>query len=62
MHIKIPHNFKGRIEKSKKKKKKKKREDFLCHMSHMMDSNDFARARINKIYNNVIQLHFSKTW
>ena len=24
MHIKIPHNFKGRIEKSKKKKKNQK--------------------------------------
>ena len=26
MHIKIPHNFKGRIEKSKKKKKKNQKE------------------------------------
>ena len=28
MHIKIPHNFKGRIEKSKKKKKKKNQKEY----------------------------------
>ena len=44
MHIKIPHNFKGRIEKSKKKKKKKSKRISKTHIN-FTNKNKFSSRK-----------------